>query len=162
METRTFIFSALLLLFFTGCKETPIVPSDEEEANSPEQQALEMDYGPVTDCDENLSAFEMLEIWEMMNAKTHDQRHICFQGYVLSNETYGDLVQGSIAFAPISDENAEIPSVYCQFTGVNGVNFLDYEIGEPIQIMGKMISIDNQDKHNFMFTKCSLPATEKE
>lgn len=160
METRTFLFSALLLVLFTGCKETTIVPSDEEEVLNSEQQANQMDHGPVTDCDENLSAYEMLEIWEMMNAKTHDQRNICFEGYVLSNETYGDLVQGSIAFEPFADGNVEIPSVYCQFTGENGAEFLNYEIGDPIKIMGKMMSIDNQDKHNFMFAKCSFPSAE--
>lgn len=159
MQTRILIIPALLLLLFTGCKDTTIAPSEEEEVN-PEQNDAEMDFGPVTDCDEHLSGFELLELWEMMNAKIHDQRHICFTGYVLSNETYGDMVQGSIAFAPFTDEDVEIPSVYCQFTGLNGVNFLDYEIGDSIEIMGKMISIDNQDKHNFMFAKCSLPSNK--
>ena len=73
---------------------------------------------------------------EMMNAKVFDDKHICFEGYVLSNETYGDLVQGSIAFEPFTDSDVIIPSVYCQFTGINGATFLDYEIATELKSWG--------------------------
>ncbi len=156
-----FPFAALFCLFlFAGCKDPAIEPdnSSTEETAQQTTENTDWDFGPVTDCDETLSAFELKELWEMMNAKVYHEKHICFTGYVLSNETYGDLVQGSIAFEPFTDEDVIIPAVYCQFTGLNGVTFLDYEVGERIEIMGKLLCIDNDNKHNFMFAKCSLPA----
>lgn len=159
MNPKILMYSLGLLLMCFACTEPDLVPiTDNQQSEDADQKPMnDWDYGPVTDCDELLSPFEMKEIWEMMNAKVYNENHICFEGYVLSNETYGDLVQGSIAFEPFSDEDVTIPSVYCQFTGVNGLSFLDYEIGEKIQIMGKLLCIDNPDKHNFMFAKCSLP-----
>lgn len=159
MQLKTLPF-ALLILALTGCSENPVTVDGSDE-NTEENTVDMTDVGPVTDCDENLSAFELLELWEMSNAKVYDGRHICFEGYVLSNETYGDLVQGSIAFKEFSDEDVEIPAVYCQFTGLNGETFLDYEIGDRIEIKGKLVCTDNENKHNFMFAKCSLPLRDK-
>ena len=158
IQIRHFLFM-LLALLFVACGDKP--PANEESADEVEENNDDMSsVGPVLDCDENLSAFEMTELWEMSNAKVHDGRNICFEGYVLSNETYGDLVQGSIAFKSFTDQDVEIPAVYCQFTGLNGQTFLDYEVGDRIEIKGKLVCIDNDNKHNFMFAKCSLPLRE--
>ena len=151
----------LASLLFVSCKEQ-IKQDTSDEVEIQITEIDSRDFGPVTDCDETLSAFELKEVWEMMNAKVFDDKHICFEGYVLSNETYGDLVQGSIAFEPFTDSDVIIPSVYCQFTGINGATFLDYEIGDRIEIMGKLVVIDNSNKHNFMFAICSLPKIERE
>jgi len=151
----------LASLLFVSCKEQ-IEPETSDEIEIQITEIDNRDFGPVTDCDETLSPFELKEVWEMMNAKVFDQKHICFEGYVMSNETYGDLIQGSIAFKPFTDSDEIIPSVYCQFTGINGITFLDYEIGDKIEIMGKLVVIDNPNKHNFMFAKCSLPKIEEE
>lgn len=159
MQLRNIPF-ALSVVLFAACSDSPITIDENTEESENISEEMD-DTGPVTNCDENLSSYEMQELWEMSNAKTHDGRHICFEGYVLSNETYGDLVQGSIAFKPLSDEDVEIPAVYCQFTGLNGESFLDYEVGDRIEIKGKLVCIDNESKHNFMFAKCSLPLREK-
>jgi hypothetical protein len=144
----------------SACKDAPISPDDSAE--EVDQTSSEMTQtGPVTECDESLSAYEMKEMWEMSNAKVHDGRNICFVGYVLNNQSYGDLYQGSIAFSEFSDQNEAIPAVFCQFTGLNGKSFMDYEIGERIEIKGKLICADNPDEHNFTFVKCSLPNREK-
>lgn len=148
----------LILLLLSACRDPAIEPDNADE-NSSDQTAQTMsdDFGPVTDCDETLSAFELRELWEMSNAKVYHERHICFDGFVVSNETYGDLIQGSIAFEPFTEEDVVIPSVLCEFSGLNGITFMDYEVGSPIHIMGKLVSIDNSEKHNFKFVKCSLP-----
>lgn len=154
------LFLILLIgLFFVSCKDQTIEPAitlDEIEENPDANNYGNND--PVTSCDETLSAYELKDAWEMMNAKIYNQKNVCFEGYVLSNQTYGDLVQGTIAFKPISEGEVDIPSVFCQFTGINGANFLDYEVGDKISIMGRLLTIDNPDKHNFMFVKCSLAA----
>lgn len=162
LKNLLLVFSLAFLGF--ACSEPNVSPqnTDDEDSTSSTSENNSWDYGPVTDCDENLSPFELKELWEMMNAKVYHEDHICFVGYVLSNETYGDLIQGSIAFEPFTDEDVTIPSVYCQFTGLNGLSFLDYEIGERIEIMGKLLCIDNPSKHNFMFAKCSLPNRSSE
>ncbi|GEM_PF-6991508 len=155
-------FQHILLLFLSlslfACKDQQIEPeANPDEVEVQISEVDRQDIGPVTDCDETLSPLELTELWEMMNAKTHHENRICFEGYVLSNETYGDLVQGSIAFKPFDESDVVIPAAYCQFTGLNGTSFLDYEVGDKIEIMGKLICIDNPNKHNFMFAKCSLP-----
>ena len=154
------LFLILLIgLFFVSCKEQTIEPSvtmDEVEENQ-DENILEMS-GPVTSCDETLSAYELKDAWEMMNAKIYHQKNVCFEGYVLNDQTSGDLIQGTITFKPINDGEVDIPSVFCQFTGINGAKFLDYKVGDKISIMGKLLTMDNPNMHNFMIVKCSLPA----
>lgn len=150
------------LLFACGSNEEVETEDSMDNADAETAEIERQNVGPVTDCDEWLSAVEFRETWEMMNATVYDERNICFKGYVLSNETYGDLIQGSVAFDPLADDAVEVPAVYCQFTGKNGSNFLNYDIGEEIEVMGRLTVIDNPNKHNFMLTKCSLPMRAKD
>ena len=160
---RLLLFLVISTVLFSCGSNDEIDTDDELDNIDAETAEIErQNVGPVTDCDEWLSAVEFRETWEMMNATVYNERNICFKGYVLSNETYGDLIQGSIAFEPLADDAVDVPAVYCQFTGKNGSNFLNYEIGEEINIMGRLTVIDNPNKHNFMLSKCSLPMRDKD
>ena len=147
-----------------SCKEDNFTPnSDSEDLTSIiKQDNSEPNLGPVKECDEWLSAVEFKEAWEMMNASVHHEKNICFRGYVLSNETYGDLIQGTIAFESFEESDVVIPSVLCEFTGENSSYFLNYKIGDEIEIMGRLMVIDNPNKHNFKLTQCSLPKRQED
>ena len=162
MKLNLFII-ALGCITLVSCKDNNAEVLDNVEETEIQIDVIDDKHsGPVLDCDETLSAIEMKEIWEMMNAKTHHENNICFEGYVLSNETSGDSIQGSIAFNPILENEVNNPAVYCQFTGKNGASFLNYEVGDKIEIMGRLLTIDDPTKHNFMLVKCSLPLRNKD
>jgi len=127
---------------------------DEIEQN--DNQSDNSHSGAVVDCDEKLSPLEMIELWEMMNAKVHNNKHICFEGYVYSDETYGDLYQGSIALKEFTQGDEYVPTIHCQFDLGYGDVFRKYDVGDKIKIKGKLISIDEISKHNFKFMKCSV------
>lgn len=149
---------AILSALIVGCNDAEI---KTEEADSEEMmeatEKAEQSLGPVEECDEWLSPIELKEAWEMMNASVYEDKSICFKGYVLSNESYGNKLQGSIAFKEFNESDVNIPSVHCEFSGDNGAYFMNYERGDLIQIMGRLKVIDNPNKHNFMLTLCSLP-----
>lgn len=151
------IFLVCVGLCATSCGGDDVNPELEdllEELN--EEQFDNSHSGAVVDCDDFLSPVEMTELWETMNAKIHNNRHICFEGYVYSDESFGDLYQGSIALNEFTQGDEYVPTVHCQFDMGYGEVFRKYEVGDKIKIKGKLVAIDESSKHNFKFMKCSV------